>query len=73
MPAATLPGRSAVSLFSWVGWAMSGWVYILGERKGATIKIGRTDATTVGERIRTVNGEQMSDDDFVLLAALRWR
>ena len=50
---------------------MSLWVYVLGERQGAPIKIGKTDAATVRERINGVNGAQMSDQEFVLLAAVR--
>ena len=47
------------------------WVYILGERDGRAVKIGRSDGATVAPRLKQVNGEQMSDESFVLLAAMR--
>lgn len=47
------------------------WIYVFGERKGGTIKIGHTTKKRIGDRLRSVNGEQMSDESFVLLAAVR--
>jgi hypothetical protein len=48
------------------------WVYLLGEANGAeVVKVGRTDQPTVASRIKTINGDQHSDERFVLLAAMR--
>ena len=45
------------------------WCYVLGERTGADIKIGKTDKPYVRERIATVDGEA-NEDTYVLLAAM---
>lgn len=50
---------------------MSVWVYVLGERTGADVKFGHSKAATVRERLKTVNRDQMSDDSYVLLAAVK--
>lgn len=50
---------------------MSVWVYILGERTGADIKVGHTKELTVRKRLKTVNQAQMTDDSYVLLAAVK--
>lgn len=47
------------------------WIYVLGEREGGAIKIGHTAQKRVAGRLQGVNGEQMSDESFVLLAAVR--
>lgn len=47
------------------------WVYVLGERDGGTVKIGKTNNPRVADRIGGVNGEQMSDESYVLLVAVR--
>ena len=48
------------------------WVYLAGERKtGKTIKIGKTTQATVRQRLKSVNGAQMNDEEYVLLAAVR--
>ncbi len=49
---------------------MSKWIYILGERGGADLKIGSSGEPTLRKRLRTVNGEA-NDDEYVLLAAVR--
>lgn len=47
------------------------WVYVLGERDGRAIKIGHTTKKRVLDRLQAVNGEQMDNGFFVLLAAVR--
>lgn len=47
------------------------WIYVLGEVSGGTIKIGHSTKPTVGERINEVRADQHTDDDYVLLAAVR--
>lgn len=50
---------------------MSGesWVYILGERTGRDIKVGW--ARNMRARLGSINGEQMDDSNYVLLAGVR--
>jgi hypothetical protein len=48
----------------------SRWIYILGERAGADVKIGTTAASTVATRLDTVNGEQTTNESYVCLAAV---
>jgi hypothetical protein len=48
------------------------WIYVLGESKdGRVVKIGKTDRPLVADRMKSINGEQHSDETFVLLAAMR--
>jgi hypothetical protein len=48
------------------------WIYLLGEANdGEVIKVGKTDEPVVAARIKGVNGDQHSDERFVLLAAMR--
>jgi hypothetical protein len=49
---------------------VSVWVYLLGEKSGANTKIGHSKDSTMRERLRTVNGEQMTDDEYVLLVSI---
>jgi hypothetical protein len=49
----------------------SHWVYILGEKSGGDVKIGKTKASTVTERLNGVNGEQTTNESYVCLAAVR--
>lgn len=49
----------------------STWIYILGEKRGRDMKIGRTTKPTVAGRIANVNGTQHSDAEYILLAAVR--
>lgn len=49
---------------------MSLWVYILGEKRGEDIKIGHTKELTLRKRVGEVNGEQTTDSEYVLLAAV---
>lgn len=46
------------------------WIYVLGERTGADIKIGHTTKPTVRQRMNVVNAEA-NEDTYVLLAAVR--
>jgi hypothetical protein len=46
------------------------WIYVLGERSGADLKIGKTKADTVDERLRGVNASQTTDETYVCLAAV---
>lgn len=48
----------------------SQWVYILGERTGADVKIGHTGASTAAERVTGVNRDQTTDEEYVCLAAV---
>lgn len=47
------------------------WIYVLGNRDGDTIKIGHTKKARVRDRMNEVKRQQMHDDSFVLLAAVR--
>lgn len=47
------------------------WVYVFGERNGGTIKIGHTKQRRLIDRLNGVNSEQMVDESYVLLAAVR--
>lgn len=49
---------------------MSVWVYILGEKTGLDIKVGHTKELTLRKRLRSVNRDQMTADEYVLLAAV---
>lgn len=50
---------------------MSVWVYILGEKSGADVKVGHTKERTLRKRIRDINlREQTTTDEYVLLAAV---
>lgn len=49
---------------------MSVWVYLLGEKNGADIKVGHSKERTLRKRIRGVNAEQTTPDEYVLLAAV---
>lgn len=49
---------------------MSVWVYLLGEKTGADIKVGHTKERTLRKRVRDVNAEQTTSDEYVLLAAV---
>lgn len=49
---------------------MSVWVYILGEKTGADIKVGHTKEQTLRKRLRAVNREQMTSDEYVFLVAV---
>lgn len=53
------------------GSEMSVWVYILGERSGADVKVGHTKDSTVRKRLKSVNQAQMTEDSYVLLAAVK--
>lgn len=46
------------------------WVYVLGERTGEDIKVGKTSSRTVASRLRGVNSEQTTNASYVLLAAV---
>lgn len=46
------------------------WVYFLGERNGADIKVGRTGKALRG-RLNGVNRDQTTDDNYVFLCAVR--
>lgn len=48
----------------------SHWIYVLGERSGADIKIGKTKAARVAERLDGVNAEQTTSESYVVLAAV---
>ena len=47
------------------------WVYILGEKTGEDIKIGHTKAQTILQRLKGVNGDQTTNAEYILLAAVR--
>jgi hypothetical protein len=47
------------------------WIYVLGSLDGQTIKLGHTNEKSVCDRLRQVEREQMSDEKYVLLAAVR--
>lgn len=47
------------------------WIYVFGERNGGTIKIGHTTKKRICDRLKAINGEQMVDETYVLLAAVR--
>lgn len=47
------------------------WVYILGEREGRDLKIGKTASTTLKPRIKDINQEQTTNESYVLLCAVR--
>ena len=49
------------------------WVYVLGARGGGTIKLGSTTKERIADRLRGVNSQEMSDETYVLLAAVRCR
>lgn len=49
---------------------MSVWVYILGEKTGADVKVGHSKESTLRKRLKSVNQAQMSDDEYVLLAGI---
>lgn len=46
------------------------WIYVLGERSGADIKIGHSKERTLQGRIGSVNGSQTRDESYVLLAGM---
>lgn len=48
-----------------------GWIYFLGEVTGADMKIGYTGGETPSGRLAQVNGEQMDESRYILLAAIR--
>lgn len=48
----------------------SHWIYILGERSGADIKIGKTKSATAAERVEAVNREQTTNENYLCLAAV---
>lgn len=51
--------------------SMSVWVYILGEKTGADVKVGHTKERTLRKRLRDINlREQTTEDEYVLLAAV---
>lgn len=64
-----LPYSSTAALSAETGAVM--WIYVLGSLDGKTIKIGHTKRVTVGSRMEEVQKEQMTDEDYVLLAAVR--
>lgn len=47
------------------------WVYVLGEKSGADVKIGHTRDETLQARLRSVNGSQTTMEEYVLLAGVR--
>lgn len=47
------------------------WIYVLGNQNATTVKIGHTRKPRVLDRIRTVERQEMSDDTYVMLAAVR--
>lgn len=47
------------------------WIYVLGNSVGNTVKIGHTKQKQVRKRLKTVERAEMSDDTYVLLAAVR--
>lgn len=47
------------------------WVYLLGERSGRDVKIGKSTAPTLRERVRSVNREQTTSENYVLLCGIR--
>ena len=47
------------------------WVYILGERSGEDIKIGYTASETMASRLQSVEKEQTTNSEYLLLAAVR--
>jgi hypothetical protein len=47
------------------------WVYVLGEKSGADVKIGHTRDETLRSRLRGVNGAQTTMEEYVLLAGVR--
>lgn len=47
------------------------WVYVLGNQDGTTIKIGHTKKRRVIDRMSDVARAEMSDDTYVMLAAVR--
>ena len=51
-------------------WTELMWIYVLGECSGSDIKLGHTDKPRVSSRIKTVNRIQMSEDSYVMLAAV---
>lgn len=51
-------------------WTELMWIYVLGERLGADVKIGHTGKQTVAHRMKSVERAQMSSDSYVMLAAV---
>ncbi len=49
---------------------MSVWVYAFGEKTGADIKIGHTKERTLRKRLRDVNKEQTTSEEYVPLVAV---
>jgi hypothetical protein len=47
------------------------WIYVAGSYDGSTIKIGSTKEAQVCSRLRAIEREQMNDDRYALLAAVR--
>ena len=64
-----LPYTAAAALSAESGAVM--WIYVLGSLDGKTVKIGHTRKKRVGDRIRDIEGEQMTDERYVMLAAVR--
>lgn len=47
------------------------WVYVLGERSGRDLKIGTTAGAKLRDRVRQVNREQTTSEQYVLLCGVR--